>query len=367
MEPSIVLPALVVLVVWLGQECAVNGQESCRTPDRRDGICTPLRQCASIQERYFESDRWLTQDEVDFLKELQCKTKDVTVCCADGVTTTDRNLTSARGTLPDPKKFECGLDSLADRIVGGNDTAIDEFPWYALLQYQTKKGTLEFKCGGSLINARYVLTAAHCLAHKKVAEGGTLVGVRLGEHNTATEQDCTSPETMEECADPPQNFGIEQQIVHPGYDKIYQYNDIALIRLDRDAEINNYVQPVCLPVEDFTPTAPNAKVTVVGFGHTGRQRQSGVKQKAKIPIFPRDECEKKWEKVQLTEQQLCAGGVLGVDSCSGDSGGPMLTQRLNWVQEGVISFGNKCALEGWPGIYTRVSSYIDWIKDNIRP
>uniref|UniRef100_A0A182LWY5 CLIP domain-containing serine protease n=1 Tax=Anopheles culicifacies TaxID=139723 RepID=A0A182LWY5_9DIPT len=345
----------------------VFGQESCRTPDHRDGACMPVQQCPSIRDEFFNTDRVLDEDEIDYLRKLQCKTQDVKICCPDGVTTVDRNPTAVRDGLPNPKAFECGLDTLADRIIGGNYTAIDEFPWYALLEYESKKGERAFKCGGSLINGRYILTAAHCLANKKIDEGERLVNVRLGEYNTATEMDCEEGDTFN-CADPPQNFGIEAQILHPGYDKNgpFQHHDIALIRLDRDVIMNNFVSPVCLPPDNFTPTSPNLNVTAVGFGHTGRQRHSGIKKKAQFPVFAQEECDKKWKNIEIIEQQLCAGGVFGIDSCSGDSGGPLMVRRFYWIQEGVISFGNQCALEGWPGVYTRVSSYLDWIRQNVR-
>ncbi|XP_049287587.1 uncharacterized protein LOC125766049 [Anopheles funestus] len=359
---------LFVLVGLVGHGVnLVFGQESCRTPDHRDGVCMPVQQCPSIRDEFFNTDRILDEDEIQFLRQLQCKTKDVTICCPDGVTTVDRNPTAVRDGLPNPKNYECGLDTLADRIIGGNYTAIDEFPWYALLEYVSKKGVRAFNCGGSLINGRYVLTAAHCLANKKLDEGERLVNVRLGDYNTATEVDCEEddPET---CADPPQNFGIEEQIIHPGYEKNgpFQHHDIALIRLDRDVIMNNYVSPVCLPPDNFTPTSPDLNVTAVGFGHTGRQRHSGIKKKVQFPVFAQEECDKKWQKIEIIEQQLCAGGVYGIDSCSGDSGGPLMVRRFYWIQEGVISFGNQCALEGWPGVYTRVSSYLDWIRQNIR-
>lgn len=367
---SVPVSVAVLLQLLVGQlSLGVLGQDRCRTPDHRDGACTPVQQCASIRDEYFSNNRVLNEDEIDFLRQLQCKSKDVTVCCPDGVMTIDRNLTATRdGDLPNPRTFECGLNTLADRIVGGNYTAIDEYPWYALLEYVSKKGTRAFQCGGSLINNRYVLTAAHCLANKRLDDGERLVSVRLGEHNTATELDCEDDGTMEVCADPPQDFGIEAQIIHPGYEKngAFQHHDIALIRLDRDVTLNNYVSPVCLPVDNFTPTSPNVNVTAVGFGHTGRQKHSGIKKQAQFPVFAQEECDKKWRNVQIIEQQLCAGGVFGIDSCSGDSGGPLMTRRLYWIQEGVISFGNQCALEGWPGVYTRVSSYLDWIRATIR-
>ena len=83
-------------------------------------------------------------------------------------------------------------------------------------------------------------------------------------------------------------------------------------------------------------------------------------------MFAQEECDKKWKNIEVIGEQLCAGGVFGIDSCSGDSGGPLMVKRFYWIQEGVISFGNQCALEGWPGVYTRVSSYLGWIRQNIR-
>lgn len=69
---------------------------------------------------------------------------------------------------------------------------------------------------------------------------------------------------------------------------------------------------------------------------------------------------------------MCAGGERGRDSCVGDSGGPLMHTFKNdsgqWYIEGVVSFGNqRCGSEGWPGVYTRVSDYLGWINENVKP
>lgn len=89
-----------------------------------------------------------------------------------------------------------------------------------------------------------------------------------------------------------------------------------------------------------------------------------------MPIVNHSECRVLYRAVgiDIDDSQLCAGGIAGEDSCRGDSGGALMKlQGDNWFVEGIVSFGNKCGLAGWPGVYTRVSSFEDWIKSNLRP
>lgn len=99
--------------------------------------------------------------------------------------------------------------------------------------------------------------------------------------------------------------------------------------------------------------------------------------KLAVPYVQNNECVSRYNRsrtqVRIGARQMCAGGQTGRDSCSGDSGGPlMLSQYFNgesrYFQHGIVSFGPRnCGSEGLPGVYTRVSQYMDWILDNIKP
>lgn len=133
------------------------------------------------------------------------------------------------------------------RILNGNKTDIFEFPWMALLEYRVDRSKLEFQCGGSLISKRYVLTAAHCVIGLKA--GTSLNKVRLGEHDLSKVQDCEIEEDEEPvCAEPYQEFPIEDIRVHANYSINGYKNDIALIRLNRDVNLSvRNVMPICMP------------------------------------------------------------------------------------------------------------------------
>lgn len=128
--------------------------------------------------------------------------------------------------------------------------------------------------------------------------------------------------------------------------------------------ITAFVRPICLPNKLSQPLRTGDSVYVVGFGRTLTSKISNIKQKLRLPIYEQSKCRAKFlEKgVDITDYQMCAGGEYLKDSCDGDSGtGLMALRDNNWTLEGIVSFGYLCGLEGWPGIYTRVSSYLEWI------
>ncbi|XP_059099182.1 phenoloxidase-activating enzyme 1-like [Tigriopus californicus] len=276
------------------------------------------------------------------------------------------NLPTSGTFLPNLK--DCGDSAEVGRIVGGDTTQLGEFPFPVLLSYSRTQR--KFSCGGSLINTRYVLTAAHCLRRVEPVEA------LIGDHDLRKPCDCMDES---ECAAFPQRIPIEKVISHPQYaSRRSGYNDIGLLRLSQPARLSQTAQLVCLPLDPIS-TAKFLHVqnlhedllqkqsTLVGWGRTSAtsspDNQGGaataVLRKVNLPIVA---CKKN------DSNEVCAG-VLNKDACFGDSGGPLLMispdQRM--VQIGIVSRGDKICQSRTPGIYTRVSEYVNWIRQNLEP
>ena len=92
----------------------------------------------------------------------------------------------------------------------------------------------------------------------------------------------------------------------------------------------------------------------------------------KFRTFPQRDCQRLFQpfSIPITESQLCAVSDSG-DSCGGDSGGGLVRlERDSFEIIGVISYGIGCNStindEKIPGVYARVSSAVDWIKEIIQ-
>ncbi|KRT79342.1 Trypsin, partial [Oryctes borbonicus] len=262
---------------------------------------------------------------------------------------------------------KCGYINNDFRITNGYKTLILEFPWMALIAYKGKGG-IDLGCGGTLINERYVLTAAHCIRNLE------LDFVRLGEHNIETEHDCNFMTGV--CAPPPQDIKVEKVIVHSEYLPKSYKNDIALIRLANKTNFEQAnIQPLCLPVGNNAKLNLQRKFAIIsGWGVTENGFKSLELLKSHIPIISNNECKQVYEEHStIGPEQICAGGFRGRDSCGGDSGGPLILVgrikgTVRYIQYGIVSYGPKhCGTEGQPGVYTRVTHYMKWILDNLEP
>ncbi|XP_072930062.1 CLIP domain-containing serine protease HP8-like [Epargyreus clarus] len=263
----------------------------------------------------------------------------------------------------------CG-DIKGPRIVGGKKADLFEYPWMALISHNTRDG-FAFKCGGSIINKRYVLTAAHCVYNKSIA------GVRVGEYNIDEEYDCQDGT----CTNYIQDVPVEKSIVHKDYHGLPRVvNDIALLRVGVPIEFGHpNVDPICLPKTAQLRSKPlaNEQATVTGWGITENGRDSPILLEVSIPIKTAEECSSLYNRYakpgapDATENQLCAG-TYNKDSCNGDSGGPLILPAMynnvnRFVQYGLVSHGPGRCGSDFPGVYTDVTKFMGWILDNMEP
>ncbi|XP_012287573.1 serine protease snake [Orussus abietinus] len=250
-------------------------------------------------------------------------------------------------------------------IVGGEKATPAEFPHQAVIGFGS--GTDKaWDCGGSIISESYILTAAHCL---ESSEGNPAAVVRVGLTNLK------SPEsTMQERK-------VMEKIIHPDYRLPSKYNDMALLKLEKPLLLDHNVRPACLEVEAETSKYGN-KAVASGFGKTSNDETEGSPDLMKVQLdyVSREVCEELFKTEiggsQLPEGMipslLCAGVLAGEkDTCQGDSGGPLQrildTPYCMYSIVGVTSFGRFCASKDSPGIYSRVSSYLDWIESIVWP
>ncbi|KAF2905285.1 hypothetical protein ILUMI_00879 [Ignelater luminosus] len=314
----------------------------------------------------------ISQDTIDYLRKAQCGFvgKQPKLCCAIAT----RSSPEALELLPSRKV--CGKQN-ENRITDGELTTIRELPWMVLLEYQKSKRR-GFSCGGFLINNRYILTAAHCFL--SIPNHWKLISVRLGEHDLSKARDCEDETPgFVDCSDDPLDIAIEEKIPHDLYDPndVNQAHDIALLRLSRKVDFTSYIKPICLPLSQELRNKyyVGENLTVAGWGKTETRSQSNVKLKAQVPVISKDNCAPVYASrgVTLVSSQVCAGGVNRKDACTGDSGGPLVVVDRTKLEEtfvayGIVSFGSdKCGAENFPGVYTRVADYIDWIIDHIKP
>ncbi|XP_043977318.1 trypsin I-P1-like [Gambusia affinis] len=224
---------------------------------------------------------------------------------------------------------------LDSRIIGGQEVQRYSIKYQASLQ--TEKG--EHYCGGTLVDKEWVASAAHCWRPSH------LMIVVLSEHN------------LRETEGFEQIFGVSKIYVHNYNYKTFD-NDIMLIKLDRPAVLNTYVQPVKLPGGNI-PQLRGDTCTVSGWGVT--QPYSYVLSPVLRAVDVKEISMCSWYYWgRITDNMICAGSPYGgKDSCQGDSGGPLI---CNGNFEGIVSWGISCANPYYPGVYTKVRNYVPWIN-----
>ncbi|GLH11370.1 Venom serine protease 34 [Gryllus bimaculatus] len=258
----------------------------------------------------------------------------------------------------------CGMKKQS-RIVGGQETGVNEFPFMAGLVDSSLR---KVYCGATIISNRYALTAAHCTVGRNVAQVGLLVGdhdVSVVNRKTVKRHYYELPTGSDTNA--AALYKLLYFKVHPYYNqdpKVEKDNDIALARVDGAIKMSREVMPACLPFRwrdyDFT----SAKVEVTGWGTTEfGGATSNVLLKADLYVQSPAQCSAVFGNT-VSYRQMCTYNY-GKDACQSDSGGPLFWQdpytgRTHVV--GVVSHGIACATDS-PGVNTRVTYYLDWVAN----
>ena len=271
------------------------------------------------------------------------------------------------GAVQAQGRFEC-LDPekrAVSRIVGGTTAPPNMAPWQVSLQITAGGGRWRHACGGSLIHPSWVLTAAHCLYDGDGAlRGPRQVSAVHGTQSLSSGGERRHPERL---------------VPHRGYrgdGPAGQPDDIALIRLSSPFPVSRseIVQLQSRQLEAAFGF-PGACSVVTGWGRlearaAGRGRPEArarpdLLQAVDLPIVDNATCAESYPGL-VTAGHVCAGyeqGTMG--SCQGDSGGALVVPGgpTRWTQIGIVSFGRGCARPRAYAVYTRVSSYIDWILE----
>ncbi|XP_039906773.1 tissue-type plasminogen activator isoform X1 [Simochromis diagramma] len=263
-----------------------------------------------------------------------------------------------RGTCG--KRLDNTLSQPSFRMFGGRASEITEQPWQAAINFYQPRHKKHFHlCGGILIDSCWLLSAAHCFEERNdVNKLQVILGRTFRKQNSSSEQ----------------IFSVEKLWIHEKYDKETYDNDIAILKLKTDVGIcavnSPEVLPACLPERGLVlPDWTECEISGYGKDAEFSPEYSDRVKRGYVRLWPKERCVPGVLSGRtVTSNMLCAGDTRGLDdACKGDSGGPLVCRyndRMTLM--GVISWGDGCGQKDKPGVYTRVTNYIDWINNIVK-
>nr|CAG4643116.1 EOG090X03V0 [Ilyocryptus agilis] len=277
-----------------------------------------------------------------------------------GVKGTNRDRRSVMQTLLESTGENATTTSLTSgfrqgRVVGGRDALPGEYCWQVALINSLN----QYLCGGALIGTQWVLTAAHCVTN--IVRSGDAIYVRVGDHDLTSRYGSPGAQTLR----------VATTYIHHNHNSQTLDNDIALLKLQGQAELKPGVCIICLPSRGSMPET-GRRCTVTGYGYMGETGPIPLRvREAEVPIVSESECVRQINAVTekifiMPASSFCAGGEAGNDACQGDGGGPLVCEDDGYYElSGLVSWGFGCGRAQVPGVYVKVSSFISWINQII--
>ncbi|XP_050087803.1 serine protease persephone-like [Anopheles aquasalis] len=344
--------------IVLQQDPILYEGDTCQLRNGTAGTCQPANECEWARER-----PWRTSELVTCSFNLSMPI----VCC---VRRLEPRISTKRISETQCDQYPTAT-GLSDHIFNGVAARFGEFPHMAALGYgEVRNNTTPspFRCAASLISARFLLTAAHCLRERPIF-------ARLGVLELQPAR----------VIDEPMDIAIRTVIPHPDYNPVTYRNDIALLELDQPTLDWPFVDPACLYTKPIASVAPDAAemmpvLSVQGWGTVlpGDTEPAPRLMKANVTVLERDACTASLPRTRrnpagLHEGQLCALGrnernETVADTCPGDSGGPLelIVAGGRHYLVGITSNGYACG-SPIPGIYTEIAYYLGWIESIVWP
>lgn len=244
-----------------------------------------------------------------------------------------------------------GLFVAVPQIMGGYEAPVGAWPWMTAVLDATQTDIYQAQyCGGVLIAANWVLTAGHCVDGMSASD----IDVAVGVHDLATWSGA--------------RIAVKRIVKHPAYVD-FNANDLALLELNSTSGQTPIIIYSGASVQGIDPKLLSQMTTLVGWGLADTETTwyyPSKLQQVNLPVVVDSYCNSAYG-VTLTGSQLCAGYPVAKDACSGDSGGPMMFEvDGQWAHVGLVSYGAGCQEEnGYYGVYTRTSAYVDFIKQYV--